>query len=43
MGEGSDEEQFKKADMHYLGQTDLIIDPEGAIKVMDNRLSISGI
>jgi len=33
----------QKADMHYLGQTDLIIDPEGAIKLMDYRLSISGI
>lgn len=33
----------KKADMHYLGQTDSIIDPEGAIKLMDYRLSISGV
>lgn len=33
----------KKDDMRYLGQTDLIIDPEGAIKLMDYRLSVSGI
>jgi len=33
----------KKANMHYLGQMDLIINPEGAIKLMDYRLSISGI
>lgn len=33
----------KKADMRYLAQMDLIIDPEGAIKLMDYRLSISGI
>lgn len=32
----------KKADMHYLGQMDLVIDPEGAIKLMDYRLGISG-
>lgn len=29
--------------MRYLGQTELIIDPEGAIKLMDYRLSVSGI
>lgn len=33
----------KKADTRYLGQTDLIMDPEGAIKVTDYRFSISGI
>lgn len=35
--------ETKKADVHYLGQMDLIIDPEGAIKLMDYSLSISGI
>lgn len=42
-GSGMAKNKTKKADMHYLEQTDLIIDPEGAIKLMDYRLSISGI
>lgn len=33
----------KKPDTRYLGQTDLIMDPEGAIKLTDYRFSISGI
>lgn len=33
----------KKADTHYLGQMDLIMDPEGAIKLTDYRIGISGI
>lgn len=48
MGEGGGEEQSKqknpkKANMHYLGQMTLIIDPEGAVKLMDYRLSVSGV
>lgn len=33
----------KKTDTCYLGQTDLIMDPEGAIKLTDYRFSISRI
>lgn len=33
----------KKADTRCLGQTDLIMDPGGAIKLTDYRFSISGV